>query len=145
MHPTLFATPEDAESAFYEAFENADIEAMMAVWDNEGEIACIHPMGPRLTGYDEIRSTWKAVFRNSPVMRFELRQTQVFQDPTLSIHVVYEHIFVKGESEPRPPMIATNVYRLTSSGWRLILHHASPSPDGADMPTQRAAPSSALH
>ena len=32
MTAPVFATPEEAEAAFYRAFENTDLDAMMAVW-----------------------------------------------------------------------------------------------------------------
>ena len=32
----IFPTPQDAEAAFYEALERADLEAMMAVWAEDG-------------------------------------------------------------------------------------------------------------
>jgi hypothetical protein len=35
---TLFATPQDAEAAFYEAFIKRDLEAMMEVWAEEDDI-----------------------------------------------------------------------------------------------------------
>jgi hypothetical protein len=41
---------------------------------------------------------------------------------------VHENITVAGEPRPRPPMVATNVYLRTPSGWRMIVHHASPAP-----------------
>ena len=46
----LFPTPDDAESAFYDAFERADLAAMMVVWAEDDDVVCVHPPGPRLTG-----------------------------------------------------------------------------------------------
>ena len=42
--------PEEAETAFYEALEKGDLEAMMAIWADDEEVVCIHPGGQRLTG-----------------------------------------------------------------------------------------------
>ena len=39
-----FATPQDAEDAFYDALEGGDAEAMAAVWDPAADIACLLPM-----------------------------------------------------------------------------------------------------
>jgi hypothetical protein len=41
---------------------------------------------------------------------------------------VYENITVEGESRPRAAVAATNVYLRTAKGWRMILHHGSPTP-----------------
>jgi hypothetical protein len=46
----------------------------------------------------------------------------------LSIHSLHENILVAGETKPRAPVVATNVYLRTSSGWRMLVHHASPAP-----------------
>ncbi len=51
----IFPTPQDAEAAFYEALERADLELMMAVWAEDEEILCVHPGGARLTGQDQVR------------------------------------------------------------------------------------------
>ena len=48
MKRSTFPTPQDAEAAFYEALERADLEAMMEVWAEDEEIVCVHPAGPRL-------------------------------------------------------------------------------------------------
>lgn len=52
----------------------------------------------------------------------------------LAIHSVYENILVQGETRPRVPVAATNVYVRTGNGWRMILHHGSQAPQ-----TPRAA------
>jgi hypothetical protein len=49
-HDCRFATPEDVETAFYEAIARADLVALMSVWADDEEIVCIHPTGQRLTG-----------------------------------------------------------------------------------------------
>ena len=46
----LFPTPDDAEAAFYDAFERGDLAAMMVVWAEGEDVVCVHPSGPRLTG-----------------------------------------------------------------------------------------------
>jgi ketosteroid isomerase-like protein len=46
----VFATPEDVETAFYEAIARADLVALMSVWADDEEIVCIHPTGQRLSG-----------------------------------------------------------------------------------------------
>ena len=36
-----YPTPQDAEAAFYEALESADLDAMMQVWADDEEIVCM--------------------------------------------------------------------------------------------------------
>ena len=40
--PPIYTTPTDAASAFYEAFEAKDVDAMMATWAEDEEIVCVH-------------------------------------------------------------------------------------------------------
>lgn len=127
MRENRFYTPLEAEAAFYAAFMQRDVEAMMTVWAEDEGIACIHPAGPVRIGRQAVRESWQAVFRGSPQMQFLVEERSRVQSETLAVHVVHEHIRVGGEPPP-PPVIATNAYRLTEHGWRMILHHASPSP-----------------
>ena len=127
MKRTVFTTPQDAESAFYEAFEKADLDAMMDVWSDDEEIVCVHPGGPRLAGTEQIREAWRQIFAAGQTLRFQLRHQQAFNGMTLVVHSVYEQITSAGEARARQPVIATNIYMRTENGWRMIVHHASPA------------------
>ena len=122
----MFATPDEAENAFYTAFANTDLEGMMAVWLESEALICIHPVGGKITGQKAVRASWGEVFRGSAGLRFRLAEVSRTQDALLAIHVLHEYITVPGENVERQPMVATNIYQLTQDGWRMILHHASP-------------------
>jgi ketosteroid isomerase-like protein len=147
MRKALYASPQDAESAFYEAIGKADLDAMMAVWADDDDIFCVHPGGARIVGVEKVRESWRQIFASGQSLRFQLRESQVVQGMMLSVHSVYEVITVGGEARARPPVIATNVYLRTERGWRMVAHHASPAP--ATMPAEaeprRAAASKTLH
>jgi uncharacterized protein (TIGR02246 family) len=124
----IFPTAQDAENAFYEALERADIEAMMAVWSEDEEIVCVHPAGQRLAGQEQVREAWRQMFAGGPGMRVQVTQQVAVTGMMVAVHSVHENITVTGEQRARPPMVATNVYLRTPSGWRMIVHHASPAP-----------------
>jgi ketosteroid isomerase-like protein len=148
MKKALYASPQDAESAFYEALAKADLEAMMAVWADDDEIYCVHPNGARITGVEEVRESWRKIFAGGQTLRFQLRDQQYVQGMMLSVHSVYEHITVSGEPRSRAPMVATNIYLRTERGWRMVAHHASPVPATAaatDSEPRRATPPKTLH
>ena len=137
MSDTQYETPQAAEAAFYAAFIKRDVNAMMEVWAADDSISCIHPLGQILVGRAAIRESWETIFRNSPEMQIVINGRSRGQDGAFAIHVVEEHIRASNEP-PGAPMQATNVYRLTDTGWRMVLHHASPSPPPAkksDPPT----------
>ena len=128
MPRKIFPTPDDAETAFYEAFERCDLAAMMAVWANEDNIVCIHPHGPRLSGLDAIRASWAEIFSAGPNFQLKVSESKAYESPTLCVHTVYEILSSRTEKRTSAPILATNVFLLTPRGWRITLHHASPSP-----------------
>ena len=138
MKKTLFATPQDAEAAFYEAFMKHDLEAMMSVWSDDDEVYCIHPQGPRVTGVAQVRESWRRIFANGGTLRFQVRQQHVFQAMMVSVHSVYEQIAVGDETQPRHCVLATNIYARTERGWRMMAHHASPCPQLPETESRRA-------
>ena len=123
----MYSTSDEAEQAFYQAFESADLVAMMRVWADDDTIACAHPMGKLLQGRATVRESWRQLFSGDQRMRFRIQHQQIRQSQTLAIHSVLETIFLRGDSRPRPPIVATNVFIHTDQGWRIVLHHASPS------------------
>ena len=138
MKRALFTTPQEAEAAFYEAFEKSDLEAMMSVWADEEDIVCVHPGGARLAGVEQVREAWRQIFAGGQTLRFRLRQQQALNGMTLVVHSVYEEITVASEARARPAVIATNVYMRTESGWRMVVHHASPAPAAPETEGKRA-------
>lgn len=122
--PSRLETPEAAEAAFYAAFEQGALDRMMAVWAEDTEVECVHPLGERLRERGAIRESWRAIFADAPGLAIRIEQRQSFRSEALAVHVVHEHIGVGTVS--RTPIVATNVYVRQAGGWRMVLHHASP-------------------
>jgi len=123
----FFATPQEAESAFYDALERADLEAMMTVWAEDEEIICVHPGGQRLSGYAAVRESWRQIFANGAHLRVRISHQVYLQGLLLSVHSLHENISVIGSGAAQPPIAATNVYLRGAQGWRMLAHHASVS------------------
>ena len=138
MKKTLYASPQDAEAAFYEAFMKRDLDAMMAVWADDDEVYCVHPRGPRITGVAQVRDSWRQIFSSGQNVRFEVREQHLLQAMMVSIHSVYEQITIAGEERTRASVIATNIYMRTDRGWRMMVHHASPAPAVEQVEPRRA-------
>lgn len=124
---TAYATAQEAEAAFYAAFRDRDLEVMMAVWADADDVMCIHPTGPLLVGREAVRASWQEIFRHAGVVKFTVHDRRRTVSDSLALHVVQEHFGADKESA-QAHILATNVYQLTGTGWRMILHHASPSP-----------------
>ncbi|MEP7069361.1 MAG: nuclear transport factor 2 family protein [Usitatibacter sp.] len=139
----LFPTPDDAETAFYDAFERADLAAMMAVWAATDEIVCIHPQGPRLTGFEAVRDSWAQIFSGGTTLRVRTTEARAFDGQALSVHTVIELVAPPGSETSVTSIFATNVYELTEGGWRMVVHHAAPAPSEAN--PRREEPASSSH
>ena len=142
MIATILSTPQEAEQAFYRAFERADLAEMMAVWAEEEDIVCIHPGATRRAGLVEVRESWRQIFASGQRLKFRLAAARTYTARTICVHSVFEHVTVLGEQRPATPLLATNIYILTERGWRLFLHHASPL---ASEQAPEETPPSVLH
>jgi len=140
MATAPFTSPQEAEQAFYEAFQRGDLDALMAVWAEDDEVFCVHPGGARLTGLASIRESFRQIFRSGTAMRFQLRDMQQIRGGLLAVHSVYEQITLVGERRHAGPVIATNLYANAGGGWRMIGHHASPVASGEAAPAPAPAP-----
>jgi ketosteroid isomerase-like protein len=143
----IFPTAQDAENAFYEALESRDLDAMMAVWAEDEEILCIHPLGARLTGQDQVRESWAQLFASEARARVHVSHQVAISGMMIAVHSVQENFAVEAESraqqvaDSRPaPIVATNIYLRTGAGWRMIVHHASPAPGEAEPPKKAGSP-----
>ncbi len=120
-----YATPDEAEQAFYSAFERSDLATMMGIWSEADYAECIHPMSKRIQGYAAIQQGWDEIFQNTPSIRFQIRGQRQITRTNLAIHIVNEHILVN-DGQRESEMLSTNIYEETAQGWRMILHHATP-------------------
>ena len=127
MTKNSYATPEDAEKAFYAAIKNADLTAMMSVWSEDDAAVCIHPGAPRLEGRKQIQQSWQEIFEAGPPMEFTVTDERITREGHLAVHLVREMIEIEGELVT--VMLSTNIYHLLGDGWRMMLHHASPEPE----------------
>ena len=122
----LYPTPDDAENAFYDAFERGDLPAMMAVWAESESVVCVHPRGPRLVGFEAVRDSWMQIFSGGAT-QLRIRATEVkrFDSQGVAVHALIETLSAPGQQATQS-VSATNVYELTDGGWRMVVHHATP-------------------
>ena len=118
--------PDDVEHAFYEALQQADIDALMACWADEDEIVCVHPGGPRMIGTAAVRAGFEALFANGSV-KAQPEKVLRLDAGACRVHSVVERVqVVSNDGLQEAWVVATNVYAKTAQGWRMLAHHASP-------------------
>ena len=123
-------TADDTEAAFYAALARADIEALMALWAEDEDIACIHPGAPRLVGYAAIRASWEEIFQQGGVLIHPVLAGSI-QNLMTAVHNVIEELKRAETDHQNMHVLATNIYMKTPQGWRIVLHHASIAPGNA--------------
>lgn len=141
----LFPTPDDAEAAFYDAFERADLAAMMVVWAEGEDVVCVHPAGPRLTGFDAVRESWMQIFAGNVKLSVRVTDARRADGPSVAVRSVVEAITAQGSTDAPQLVNATNVFVLTDAGWRIAVHHASPPEQGAPAENDEEAQPHTLH
>lgn len=121
-------------AAFYRAFANADTAAMEAIWADDADApTVVHPGSGAITGRRDVLESWSSIFEGAG--RVNVR----FSDPDAHLHgdiaIVLCNEVVHGHG-----LTATNVFRRTGDGWRLLHHHAGPrqAPARVAMETSRS-------
>jgi ketosteroid isomerase-like protein len=121
-----FDTPAAAETAFYKAFTNTDIERMAGVWADSIRVLCIHPGGDLLRGKAAVIRSWMEIFATSDPPVIEYRLAGNFEVAGLAVHLVEELIRPRGKrADTGNRVMATNVFIREGQGWKLAEHHAS--------------------
>jgi len=115
---------------FYRALESLEIERMDKVWHHADWITCVHPGGPMLTGWDNVRDSWVQIFKGTQDIRFELSDTSVrIENRTAWVTCTENILHLSTSGVSNVAATATNIFLQTNDGWRIVLHHASPVPE----------------
>jgi len=120
-----------ANDHFYQALESLDLRAMEGLWLHEGFVQCVHPGWEAIVGWPGVRRSFEEIFASTRWLRIiptAVREV-VFAD--VGIVSCAENITLGGGPDGDLDLAmahATNVFRRTESGWKLVLHHASSAP-----------------
>ena len=129
--PPLYATPEDAETAFYEAIQTGQLDALMGAWADDEEVVCVHPNGQRIVGHAAIRESWRAIMSSGRRLHIGISRSVRWTSMLMSVHSVIEHINVDADQNSESVdnntlvLAATNVLLRGANGWRMLSHHSS--------------------
>jgi uncharacterized protein (TIGR02246 family) len=130
MSDKKFESSIEAEEFFYEALQKGNLEEIMSTWADDETVVCIHPMGSALEGRAAVRDGWQVICESDQTLMFNVVSVRYEESEQLAVHVVREEITMAGDPPKEALMLATNVYRNTEDGWRMVLHHSSPGASG---------------
>jgi ketosteroid isomerase-like protein len=122
---------EAANTAFYEAFESGDLDAMQELWLDDEETLCVHPGALPVRGTPAINRSWALIMANTPYIQFFLTDVEVSVLEATASVTCTENVLTADETTGPDSFggakaVATNVFVRTDAGWRLWIHHASP-------------------
>ncbi|MCP9957948.1 MULTISPECIES: nuclear transport factor 2 family protein [Streptomyces] len=125
-----------ANTAFYEAVEQGDFEAVADLWldDRYGEVSCVHPGWPVLSGRGEVLRSYALIMANTEYIQFFLTDVRVSVAADTAVVTCTENILSGGPAEDGAELgplvgqlvVATNLFRRTPDGWKVWSHHGSP-------------------
>ena len=122
---------EAVNTAFYQAFESADLDTMLDLWLEDPEALCVHPGALPVRGTSAISRSWALIMANTPYIQFFLTDVEVSVLAGVASVTCTENVLT-GDDRTGPDAfggaraVATNVFVRTDQGWRLWIHHASP-------------------
>ncbi len=118
---------EQANEAFYRAFESLDIKKMDEVWAREDYATCIHPGWSLRSGWPAVRDSWVMIFNNTFSMQFRLSDIMIQVAGDVAWVLCTENIMNSPEGEGQESrVLATNLFERHNGQWLMIHHHGSP-------------------
>ncbi len=137
-----------AHAEFYAAFERSDYDAMQQIWADDEGVVCVHPAAEPIRGRANVMRSWMALMANAPYIQFFLTDVDAVVIGELASITCTENVLSATRDTPVGAFAggkaaATNVFRRTSKGWRLWIHHASPvlsSPQADEAETDEETP-----
>jgi ketosteroid isomerase-like protein len=123
-----YATPQDAEDAFYDALDAGARDQLLSVWAETDDICCLLPMHPLVQGRQGVTEVFTHLFSQGQGVSLSITHLGWIETDELAIHFVEETVQAPPTETPPPPFYGTNIYRKDHGGWRLIVHQNAPAP-----------------
>src|SRR5215475_11965929 len=118
---------EEANLAFYEAFNKRDIERMSQVWSRSPHARCVHPGWELVIGWSDIRQSWVDIFRTIQEIDFRLEDIHIeVSGRTAWVNLVAHVQVTTDEGDAfQATVVTTNIFEEIDGRWLLVLHHSS--------------------
>ena len=119
----------EANSRFYEALGERDLELMKTVFVQDERAGCTHPGWIMLRGFDAIIQSWENVFDPEDKLQINLHNVTVdLRGKSAWVTCIQELTYIRRDPVMMNVSVSTNIFEKTDSGWLMLIHHASPVP-----------------
>jgi ketosteroid isomerase-like protein len=112
----------EANRAFYQAFEDADMDTMSDLWEHSDRVTCGHPGWAVLRGWAKVSASWMTLFAAGGAMQFILTGEQVSVVGDAAWVTLDENIL---SARSGSTVSAINVFVRSAQGWKIVAHHGS--------------------
>lgn len=113
--------------AFYQAFEQLDLNALELIWSKSPSVTCIHPGRAALRGWDQIRFSWDQIFRNTKQLEIAVEPMAVELRESMAYVILLENLVqVVPDKRMEVQTLVTNIFELEEGNWMLLHRHSSP-------------------
>jgi len=119
----------DVNSRFYKALGTRDLELMGTVFVHDERAGCTHPGWVMLEGWEAIRQSWENVFDPEDQLDIKLHNVTVdIEGDAAWVSCIQELTYIKRDPIMMNVSVSTNIFEKNESGWRMVIHQASPVP-----------------
>lgn len=119
----------EVNERFYRALGGRDLELMRTVFVRDERAGCTHPGWIMMRGWDAIMQSWENVFDPEDTLHINLHNVTVdIKNSTAWVTCIQELTYMKRDPVMMNVSVSTNIFEKTSSGWLMLIHHASPVP-----------------
>lgn len=123
----------EVNTRFYRALGTRDLELMGTVFVDDERAGCMHPGWVMLKGWEAIRQSWENVFDPEDQLEIKLHNLTVdIKGNAAWVTCIQELKYIKRDPVMINVSVSTNIFEKNESGWRMVIHQASPIPFSAD-------------
>ncbi len=118
---------QEANDAFYDAFESLEIQKMDEIWIKKDHVKCVHPGWDIRIGWPDVRDSWVLIFNHTIKIKFSVCLLDLCVRGDLAWTICNESIATQDKGKwVDGRIISTNLFERHDDGWRMIHHHGSP-------------------
>jgi len=122
----------EVNTRFYKALGSRDLELMGTVFVHEDRAGCMHPGWVMLKGWEAIRQSWENVFDPADQLEIKLHNLTVeLEGDAAWVTCIQELLYINRDPVMQNVSVSTNIFEKNGSGWKMVIHQASPMPISA--------------